>query len=47
MIAIYALNTVDQRKSLWEFVGRKMDQVHYPLLVGGDFNVILSMDDRS
>lgn len=46
LIVVYALNTNEQRKKLWEFVVRKVLQILGPLVMGGDFNAILSVDDR-
>lgn len=31
---------------LWSFVSRIVPHIQYPLLVGGDFNVVLSCEDR-
>lgn len=45
-IAIYALNTPEQRISLWGFIEGKYQQAQGPLVMGGDFNAILSSDDR-
>lgn len=46
LLAVYALNTNDQRKSLWEFLNQKIVGSQLPILVGGDFNAILSIEDR-
>lgn len=45
-IAIYALNTNEHRMRLWEFLERKCQHSQEPLVMGGDFNAILSCDDR-
>lgn len=45
-LAVYAKNTQEQRKALWSFVTQKFQEVQYPLIMGGDFNVVLSVEDR-
>lgn len=46
MIVVYALNTNEQIKELWRFVRDKFSQTNYPMFMGGDFNDVLSCDDR-
>ncbi|XP_073013699.1 uncharacterized protein [Typha latifolia] len=45
MTAVYASNQLDQQKLLWEeLVG--LGSLGLPWLVGGDFNAILSMEEK-
>lgn len=46
LLAVYALNTIEQRKLLWDFLGRNIPQCQGHVLIGEDFNVVLSTDDR-
>lgn len=46
LIVVYALNTIEHRKQLWEFICQQVAAADYPVLVGGDFNAILSVEDR-
>lgn len=46
LIAVYALNTIEQRKQLWSFLSQQIQNTNLPVLVGGDFNVVLSIEDR-
>lgn len=46
LMAVYALNTVEHGKPLWEFISRTLHSLHRPILIGGDFNAILSSTDR-
>lgn len=46
LLAVYALNTIEQRKQMWEFVVQQLSTADYPVLMGGDFNAILSVEDR-
>lgn len=36
LVVVYTLNSGEQRKSLWEFVNRKLQQIVSPLLMGWD-----------
>lgn len=45
-IAMYALNPSKQRKRSWEFVGRHCMNTQEPVLIGGDFNALLSSTDK-
>lgn len=47
LIAVYALNTNEQRKVLWDFLSTQCQQSQGPLLVGGDFNAMLNYEDRA
>lgn len=45
--AIYGLNSIDTRKSLWEEILRLNGATAtFPWLISGDFNAVLSSDDR-
>lgn len=46
MIIICGLNTVAERKELWNHLKMIHTTVKEPCLVLGDFNVVLSADDR-
>lgn len=46
LIVVYALNTMVNRKILWEFVTRCLQNALCPVLIGGDFNAIISSEDR-
>lgn len=46
VIAVYALNNIEQRKQLWTFIRRKSGNNSRPLLAGGDFNTVLCAGDR-
>ena len=43
---VYGLNTVEQRKSLWQEMKILSQSVTQPWLIAGDFNAILSTKDR-
>lgn len=44
-VAVYALNTMEQRKELWNFLKSCM-QLQGPIFISGDFNAILHSSDR-
>lgn len=46
VVAVYALNTVENRKPLWDFISRAMQHMQKLVLIGGDYNAILSAEDR-
>lgn len=45
-IAVYAYNTLDERKGLWDFMTAICSQITSPMCFGGDFNTVLLSDDR-
>lgn len=45
-VAVYACNTGERRKSLWEFLRHLCGTIQGPILCGGDFNVVLQRCDR-
>ncbi|XP_024638626.1 uncharacterized protein [Medicago truncatula] len=45
-VAVYAFNTLEQRKELWNFIAHTSAQNSRNLLIGGDFNNVLLVDDR-
>lgn len=46
LIVVYALNTSSQRKGLWEFITSRTQSNQAPLIIGGDFNAVLQVEDR-
>lgn len=46
MIIIYGLNTVAERKALWNHLKMIHTTVKEPWLILSDFNVVLSAGDR-
>lgn len=46
LVAVYASNTHDQRKRLWEFLKVHCRKRQEAMLIGGDFNAILKCEDR-
>lgn len=46
IVVVYALNTIEHRKPLWEFIDRCLQNQSRPVLLGGDFNAILNLEDR-
>ncbi|XP_048611877.1 uncharacterized protein LOC125586108 [Brassica napus] len=47
LIAVYAVPTVSRRSGLWGDLKRVIENIDEPVLVGGDFNTILRLDERS
>ncbi|XP_010463046.1 PREDICTED: uncharacterized protein LOC104774305 [Camelina sativa] len=47
VIAVYAAPTVSRRSGLWTKLHDTMVGVADPLIVGGDFNTIIRLDERS
>lgn len=45
-VAIYGYNSQDKRRELWHFLSQICVSVTQPLFCCGDFNAILSVDDR-
>lgn len=44
-VAVYALNTIEQRRELWQLIERVSQQLQGPMLVSGDFNAVLKAED--
>lgn len=47
LIAVYAAPTVSRRSGLWEQLNQIIQRVQEPLMVGGDFNTIVRLDERN
>lgn len=47
LIAVYAAPTVSRRSSLWERLSEVMSGVEGPLVIGGNFNTIVRLDERT
>lgn len=47
LIAVYVAPTVSRRSGLWGQLKRVMENIDDPVLVGGDFNTILRIDERT
>ncbi|CAA7029675.1 unnamed protein product [Microthlaspi erraticum] len=47
VIAVYASPTVSRRSGLWDELRRVIGGLDGPVLVGGDFNTIVRVDERS
>lgn len=45
-VAVYGYNSVEQRTDLWRLLSEVAGGVNGPLLVGGDFNSVLTTEDR-
>lgn len=46
LVVVYAYNTQEQRKELWNFIDDTCNKISGNLLIGGDFNSVLLVDDR-
>ena len=46
LTVVYGVNTVEQRKSLWQEMNAMSKGISQPWLIVGDFNVIISTKDR-
>jgi len=49
LLVVYAFNTQEQRKGLWKFINdtcSKTCKTSGNLLIGGDFNSVLLVDDK-
>ncbi|KAM3235367.1 hypothetical protein P3L10_015403 [Capsicum annuum] len=46
LTVVYGFNAVEQRKSLWEEVKSIVQGTSMPWVIGGDFNVVLTSEDR-
>lgn len=46
LVAIYGLYIIHTRKQLWEDLKQLVSNVQVPMLCIGDFNDVLSCDDR-
>ena len=47
LLAVYAAPTVSRRSGLWGQLKRVLENIDEPVLVGGDFNTILRLDERT
>ncbi|KAG7537202.1 Reverse transcriptase domain [Arabidopsis suecica] len=47
LIVVYAAPTVSRRSGLWNELRDEMQNVTEPVVVGGDFNTIVRLDERS
>lgn len=47
LVVVYAAPTVSRRSSLWEELKNLVDGLEGPLIIGGDFNTILRLDERT
>lgn len=47
LIVVYAAPTLSRRSGLWETLGEVIWDAVGPLFVGGDFNTIVRLDERS
>ena len=47
MIVVYAAPTPSRRSGLWTALGEVIHNVDGPVFVGGDFNTIVRLDERS
>jgi len=46
LVAVYAFNTQEQRKGLWNFINDICNKTSGNLLIGGNFNSVLLVEDR-
>ncbi|CAA7042577.1 unnamed protein product [Microthlaspi erraticum] len=47
VVVVYAAPTVSRRSGLWEKLSEVIQDIEEPLIVGGDFNTILRLDERT
>lgn len=47
IIAVYAAPTVSRRSGLWGQLKQLMENIDEPVVIGGDFNTILRLDERT
>ena len=47
IIAVYTAPTVSRRSGLWGQLKRVLENIDEPVMVGGDFNTILRVDERT
>lgn len=47
LVVVYAAPTASRRRGLWEKLGAIIQGIVEPLLIGGDFNTILRLDERT
>lgn len=47
LIAVYAAPRVSRRSGLWRQLKRVIENIDEPVLIGGDFNTILRLDERT
>lgn len=47
LVVVYAAPSVSRRSGLWDKLGEVMHGIDEPLVVGGDFNTIIRLDERT
>lgn len=47
LVVVYAAQSVSRRSGLWEKLGELIHGIEEPLLVWGDFNTIIRLDERT
>lgn len=47
LVVVYAAPTVSRRSGLWEELRGVINGLEGPLIIGGDFNTILRLDERT
>lgn len=47
LVVVYAAPTVSRRSGLWDKLGEMLQNIDEPLVVGGDFNTIVRLDERT
>jgi len=47
LLAVYAAPSVSRRSGLWSLLSRIVQSVDEPIIVGGDFNTIIRLDERT
>ncbi|CAA7036130.1 unnamed protein product [Microthlaspi erraticum] len=47
IIAVYAAPTVSRRSGLWAELKEEIQAISEPFIIGGDFNTIVRIDERS
>ena len=47
LIAVYAAPTVSRRSGLWGQLKRVLENIDEPVMLGGDFNTIVRLDERT
>lgn len=47
LVAVYAAPTVSRRSGLWNSIQNTVQNIDGPLVIGGDFNTIVRIDERT
>lgn len=47
LIAVYAAPTVSRRTGLWDHLRELIKNIDEPFIIGGDFNTIVRIDERT